>query len=232
MTENYRYAVGETVKCPLCETIVVLQRPGSININSGEDFVWFQIRGNSILTYFSICPNCGQAIISISYTRPDQNNSSWVEPSNKLIWPSQLSNTSQHLSIPAQIAEDYVEAMNTLQISPKASAALSRRCLQAVLNDQGFSQRNLSDQIDAAKKTIPGYISTNLDAVREIGNFSAHQIKSQTTGEIVDVEPEEAEWNLSVLKTLFQFYYIQPAEDAARREALNKKLTDAGRKTI
>jgi hypothetical protein len=182
--------------------------------------------------HICVCPNCHDHIISISKYSESEDQYGMIEVSNELIWPKRINSANLHASIPTQIAEDYVEAVNTLQISPKASAALSRRCLQTVLNEQGFNQRNLSDQIDAAKKTIPSYVSKNLDAVREIGNFSAHPIKSQTTGEIVDVEPEEVEWNLSALKTLFQFYYIQPAEDAAKREALNKKLTDAGRKTI
>jgi hypothetical protein len=33
-----------------------------------------------------------------------------------------------------------------------------------------------------------------LDAIRTIGNFAAHPIKSTSSGEIVDVEPGEAEW--------------------------------------
>ncbi len=43
-------------------------------------------------------------------------------------------------------------------------------------------------------------IVCRIDAVRVIGNFAAHPIKSKSTGEIVDVEPGEAEWNLNTLE--------------------------------
>jgi hypothetical protein len=42
------------------------------------------------------------------------------------------------------------------------------------------------------------------------------------SGEVVPVEPHEAEWNLEVLESLFDFYFVQPASAKARREALNK----------
>ena len=43
------------------------------------------------------------------------------------------------------------------------------------------------------------------------------------------VDPDEAEWNLDVLESLFDFYFVQPARAKAKRDALNKKLTDAGK---
>jgi hypothetical protein len=45
----------------------------------------------------------------------------------------------------------------------------------------------------------------------------------------VPVEPEEAEWNLDVLEQLFDLYFVLPARAKAKKEALNKKLTDAGK---
>jgi hypothetical protein len=64
---------------------------------------------------------------------------------------------------------------------------------------------------------------------KNIGNFAAHPVKSKSTSEIVDVEVEEAEWNLDVLELLFDFYYVQPARIAQKREALNAKLGEAGK---
>jgi hypothetical protein len=43
------------------------------------------------------------------------------------------------------------------------------------------------------------------------------------------VELGEAEWNLDVLESLFDFYFVQPARAKAKRDALNKKLADAGK---
>jgi hypothetical protein len=44
----------------------------------------------------------------------------------------------------------------------------------------------------------------------------------------VEVETGEAEWNLDVLESLFDFYFVAPAPGAAGKAALNKKLADAG----
>ncbi len=48
----------------------------------------------------------------------------------------------------------------------------------------------------------------------------------------MDVEPEEAEWNLEVLELLFDFYYIQPAKVAKKRSGLNAKLDEAGKPSM
>lgn len=101
-----------------------------------------------------------------------------------------------------------------LPLSAKASAALSRRILQSVLREKANTKKkDLADQIDEVITLghLPTHILEGLDAVRNIGNFAAHAIKSTSTGEIVEVEPGEAEWNLDVLESLFDQYFVQPA---------------------
>ena len=73
------------------------------------------------------------------------------------------------------------------------------------------------------------YNTDSVDAVRNYGNFSAHPIKGTSSGEIVAVEPGEAEWNLDVLESLFDFFYVAPAKLQAKRESLNKKLEEVGK---
>ncbi len=119
-----------------------------------------------------------------------------------------------------------------LPVSPKASAALSRRSLQAVLRDQAHTkEKDLYDQIEEviASNALPAHIADDLHAVRSIGNFATHPMKSTNTGEILEVEPGEAEWNLDVLELLFDFYFVGPASRKKRKEALNEKLTAAGK---
>ena len=116
--------------------------------------------------------------------------------------------------------------------SPKASGALSRRCLQAILKDRlGAKKKDLFDQIEEVIATgkLPPHIETGLHDVRNIGNFAAHPMKSTTTGAIVDVEPGEAEWNLEVAEMLFVFCFVQPAVAAQRKTDLDKKLKDIGK---
>ena len=77
--------------------------------------------------------------------------------------------------------------------------------------------------------TLPSDLAANVDAVRHVGNFAAHPMKSQHTGDIVDVEEGEAEWLLDVLEGLFDFYYVAPAQAASKRAALNAKLASLGK---
>ena len=91
------------------------------------------------------------------------------------------------------------------------------------------NQRDLVKQIETVLPQLPTYIAENVDAIRNIGNFAAHSLKAKATGEILDVEPGEAEWNLDVLDELFDFYYVQPARAKAKRDALNAKLRAAGK---
>jgi len=135
--------------------------------------------------------------------------------------------------VPQAIAEDYNEACLVVADSPKASAALSRRCLQHLLRDvakvqSGDLAREIQQVLD--KNDLPSHIAQAIDAIRNVGNFAAHPTKSQRSGEIVTVEPEEAEWNLEVLEALFDFYYVQPAIQRKRINALNSKLADIGKK--
>ena len=134
--------------------------------------------------------------------------------------------------VPSHIAEDYTEACLVLPLSPKASAALSRRCLQNLLRDAaGVKPANLADEIQQVidSKQLPSHLIEIIDAVRHIGNFAAHPMKSEKTGEILPVEPQEAEWNLDVLEALFDFYYVQPSVIARKKAALNAKLREAGK---
>jgi hypothetical protein len=137
--------------------------------------------------------------------------------------------------VPPGYAGDYVEACLVLADSPKASGALSRRCLQNLLREEEQTQaKDLAPQIDEVLKRnkLPSHIATSIDAVRNVGNFAAHPIKSQSTGQIVEVEPGEAEWNLDVLEALFDFYFVQPAKTKQRVDALNAKLKDAQKPLI
>ena len=128
--------------------------------------------------------------------------------------------------------KDFDEAVAVLPLSAKASAALSRRILQTMLREKAATkQRDLADQIEEiiAQGHMPTHILEGLDAVRQTGNFAAHPIKSKSTGEIVEVETGEAEWNLDILESLFDYYFVQPALTAKRRAALDAKLKDAGK---
>jgi hypothetical protein len=138
--------------------------------------------------------------------------------------------------VPSDIAVDYQEAADVLTISPKASAALSRRCLQRILHSNGYKSKDLATEIDQLlnesdrSKIIPNTLRLTIDAIRHYGNFSAHPIADINTFEIIDVQPNEAEVSLQILEECFQHFYVAPAAAARMKTDLDRKLGAAGRK--
>lgn len=119
--------------------------------------------------------------------------------------------------------------------SPKASAALSRRALQRLLREHLRIRRgSLQEEIEqfAHQPDVPSYISQAVDAVRNVGNLAAHPLKDKHTGEIVDVEPGEAEWLLEVLEQLYDHYFVKPKVLEERKRALNDKLRALGKQPM
>lgn len=134
--------------------------------------------------------------------------------------------------VPEEFATDFQEACAVLSVSEKASAALSRRCLQNVLQEKGgATKKHLADQIREVVQSgeLTTDLADTLTDLRIIGNFAAHPIKSTHTGEIIDVEPAEAKWLLDTLEELFDHYFVRPARFKAMRDATNSKLKAAGR---
>lgn len=158
----------------------------------------------------------------------------WDKNKKIMVFPKSSNRTFDLTDVPNEIAEDYEEACLVLSDSPKASAALSRRCLQNILRNQGYTDKSLFKEIQNAidSSKLPSHISESLDAVRNIGNFAAHPLKDTSTGEILPVEAGEAEWNLETLEALFDFYYVQPAKTQRRKDALNEKLKSVGKPEI
>jgi hypothetical protein len=188
-------------------------------------------------TKYQLCPECRETIIhlekgawgAVQQNQPPQT----VQPSEShLVWPQQGSRQCPP-AVPDGLKKDFLEAAAILPKSPQASAALTRRCLQHLLRDYGKAKtRDLADQIDEIASSLPVSLSDQLHAVRNIGNFAAHPQKSTNSGEILEVEPQEAEWNLEVLEELFDHYFVKPAILLKRKEALNKKLAEAGKPLI
>jgi hypothetical protein len=180
------------------------------------------------------CPACGQLVVEFGSGGVDTGSGKllFVPMQMRLIHPKAVSRSPIPSEVPREFAVDYAEGCLVLADSEKASAALSRRCLQHLLRGKaGITEGNLAGEIQQVldSKQLPTHLADDLDAVRNIGNFAAHPLKSTSTGEIVEVESQEAEWSLNVLEQLFDFYFVQPARAKARRDALNAKLQGAGK---
>lgn len=182
---------------------------------------------------FGSCSSCNNMIIDFIISEGVARNTN-TRPVGKQktfrAYPQVTSFDEPNEIVPESLRKDFIEASLIMTLSPKASAALSRRCLQSILREKAnIKKGSLDKEIQQAMEHLPSHIAGAVDAVRQIGNFAAHPMKSESTGEIVDVEVGEAQWNLDVLESLFDFYYVQPSLLAEKQEALNKKLADIGK---
>jgi len=218
------------MKCPHC---IVEINPTFKEIYLGEDI------DSNWSVYTMTCPNmnCRRLIIELGNgTARTNHNHSKIGISKIELKRFVRPLTSNRSPVPPEVdkefATDYNEACLILTFSPKASSALSRRCLQNILREKaGVKKGNLASEIQEVidSGNLPSHLSESIDAIRNIGNFAAHPMKSTSTGEIVDVEVGEAEWILDVLEALFDYYFVQPALLKAKRDALNKKLSEIGK---
>lgn len=207
----------------------------------------------SFVVLHEVCPGCKRSILHLRRSCLDYPLADEVEKRKKviaeiealdcgkifrqgggqdfLIFPKGYARSPLPPEVPEEFTGDYREAALVLTDSPKASAALSRRCLQHILVGPGGAnpKKNLVDQIEEVRPKVPSHFGDMLHDVRAIGNFAAHPMKSTNTGEIIDVEDGEAEWLLDTIEAAFDFYFVQPAKAKQKRDAINAKLTDAGK---
>jgi hypothetical protein len=223
------------MKCPHCLNSFH-EAWGDVDL--GQDEIRDQESGNVIETHswlvrHLICPECGRLVIEALDGLMNQERTpggipplhTVVSTREFLVNPKAASRAPLDPSVPLDLVEDYREAVVVLADSPKASAALSRRCLQHLLRETANVEHgSLYDEIGQVLEKLPSYLSDALDGVRQVGNAAAHPIKSGQTGEVVAVEPGEAEWLLETLEGLFDFYFTAPARLKARRDALDEKL--------
>jgi hypothetical protein len=221
---------GETGTCPHCRTGVRFESIAIDRFNA--DLAQVTVRAQSrawLQLFLCSCPVCGMLIIDAPICG-DTSGSHSGGPG--VIYPKGATRPLP-LEVAATaptLATDFAEAVAVLASSRKASAALSRRCLQFILaNAAKTKKRDLADQIDEVLTTLPPQLAENVDAIRHVGNYAAHPMKSTNSGEIAEVEDGEAEWLLDVIEELCDFYYVAPARAAAKRAALNQKLADLGK---
>lgn len=190
----------------------------------------------------TVCPSCKEPIVRLGVIQSYGQDGSGRTVSYHLsdtksfmAYPKFPRRSTVSDAVPTSFKADYQEACDVLAISAKASAALSRRVLQGILNEQGYKSSNLAKQIDDLlqetnpQKVIPTGVRNTVDAVRNFGNFAAHPISDKTSLQVIDVEPNEAEWCLEIIEALFDHYYIGPAESGKRLAALNQSLQKAGK---
>ena len=222
------------MKCPHCSVSIHAAWISGDIVHSGVDidevkWGWEQMQ----------CPDCHETIVRVGWYSfkysSDLGTWKFVCDDYMFVYPRSTRREPIGPGVPWELLSDYQEACDVLSISAKASAALSRRVLQSILDQQGYTGRNLATQIDNllnetdSNKALPSSLKRTVDAIRNFGNFSAHPINDVTTLQIIDVDPEEAEWCLETVERLFDHYYVRPVADDKRLADLNTKLAQAGK---
>ena len=138
--------------------------------------------------------------------------------------------------IPKQIVEDYTEACRIRDLSPKASATMSRRCIQGMIRDFcGIKDSSLFREIVRLRKGLDdhqGIMHVHedtvdaLDHVRKIGRIGAHMEKDVNL--IIDVEPLEAQTLIELIELLFEEWYTQREQRGQRLRALKEVAEQKG----
>lgn len=190
------------------------------------------------MTVSAICPNsdCQERIIycifredrSLAISRTPLSAKTVDELQDKvLLFPKTKKRKEfpPDSGIPDDFIEDYEEAAAVLDISPNASAALSRRLLQRLLRDKAGVKPSIID--NEIKEAIdihqyPSWITNVINNVKSIGKYGTHP-NMTAADQIIDVEPKEAEWSLNVLELLFDFHFIGPEKAKRMQNAISKK---------
>ncbi|WP_326971886.1 DUF4145 domain-containing protein [Citrobacter freundii] len=173
---------------------------------------WVNICPNPECKEFSYKTKVSTTKVINGYYRPVDELEAWVNR------PSGLYKQFPDY-VPSPILADYKEAVLIKDLSPKASATLSRRCLQGMIrNVWNVKPARLVDEIKAIEGQIESGMWKAIDAIRNIGNIGAHM--ENDINVIVDVDPDEAEMLIGLLELLIQEWYIERHERQLRVEAI------------
>ena len=209
--------------CPYCERAVTISESRfstdrhRLHIKSSE--------GECVLlTYFIVCPNpdCQRFTLTAALnegTHDKLGNGTIGQELHR--WNLLPESRAKHFPpyIPAGILNDYKEACLIRDHSPKASATLSRRCLQGIIRDYwNVKPGRLVDEIDAIQPQVDPLTWDAIDALRKLGNIGAHMEKDISL--IIDVDPDEAELLIGLVETLLRDWYVQREERRVRMSAL------------
>lgn len=109
--------------------------------------------------------------------------------------------------IPEQIRNDYYEATNIIDLSPKAAATLLRRCLQGMIHHfWGIYGKNLNAEITTLQGKVSPSLWKALDGLRKMGNIGAHM--ENDVNLIVDIDSNETKKLQKLIELLFDKWYI------------------------
>jgi Domain of unknown function (DUF4145) len=160
---------------------------------------------------FIVCPNaeCKQVTLSVALISQFVIAPGRSEKKPSRRWHLLPSSSAKLIPgyVPTQIAADYLEAHEIVNLSPKASATLARRCLQGMIRDfWGISNSRLVDEIAALKEKVDPEVWKAIDGLRKVGNIGAHM--EADINLIIEVDPDEAAKIIGLIELLIDEWYV------------------------
>jgi len=220
-------------ECPFCrKTVPAIDETVRIekvyfNVNQyPRSFNKEHVNADIFNIVMQCCPSCKKVSM---YAKGEKNLEGMVIP----LSPRSLAKQFPEY-VPTAIREDYEEAYSILNLSPKASATLSRRCLQGMIrNFWGITRNDLYQEITAIQNKVTPSQWKAIDSVRSIGNIGAHMRKD--VNEIIGIDDNEAEQLLKLIELLVDKWYIARNDEEELLKSIveikdNKTKTDTKKK--
>ena len=217
--------------CPYCGRPTTLTEH---NLTAGLDYISLSVseHGSDIgLTHSAVaCPNpaCKKLELTVRLVETKWNNHQHIVGKTIQRWRllPESSAKPQPDYIPEALRDCYLEACRIASLSARASATLSRRCLQGMIRDffQTPEMPNLYEEIEAIKDKVDPATWTAIHAVRELGNIGAHM--KHDIDLIIEVDPDEAELLIRLIETLFKDWYVTTHDRAEQMTAVAKLAED------
>lgn len=215
--------MNQSWKCPYCLHLSVI---GS-NERKTSDLHFRYGPNNKRLCLSSIvivCPNpqCREykieSLLFNAATQGMQTSPVYIKEGSPInSWSLRPQSSARPLPdyIPTAIKADYEEACLILNLSPKASATLARRCLQGMIrNFWSVKPQNLFQEIESIKDKVEPDTWEAIDVVRKVGNIGAHMEKD--INQIVEVDENEAGLLIGLIEMLIEEWYISRYERQQR----------------
>lgn len=175
------------------------------------------------------CTECKEIIVMLQYGHEYiySIHGSYLNKIDKtiMIHPKFQKAKRAHEYVPKIYADLFLEASQVNNISPRASATLSRYLLQMLLHEEyEIKKRNLEDEInELEKKDVPSTLIKLLQIMRKVANFGAHPKKSTNSNEILAVEQGESDIMLELINELFDHMFVKPKQQALFLREIEEK---------
>ena len=215
--------------CPFCNRVATVT---NYNIDDGYCILFDESKHGIVGISFEStrCPNtdCREVQLEILFNEYKNQSSGRYSVRRHIgTWalrPESNAKTQPDY-IPKSIRDDYNEACLIAKKSPKASATLSRRCLQGMIRDfWGIEERTLFAEINALENLVDSDTWDAITAVKDFGNIGAHMEKNIDL--IIPVDPDEAQLLIDMIEQLFEEWYVQRYQREQRMELIVGKAKE------